>query len=196
MSRQVLPCTGFKISVATFMLLACIRCPTPAQEKRQDPEAARWQNMMPSIEEELTRHKTQCVRPWKASIVEAAQFPNGPSVALVDFCAGGASTDWLVPMHLKNGNPMLSRVRGRDGKIVDGGFVQGASVTHSDEVRLVPEKSAIYHLYYMENGVRLLSCGADVYLWDGGSGLFRWDGKLTRSESKRYCDAVASPPGK
>jgi hypothetical protein len=61
--------------------------------------------------------------------VDAADLTgDGLSYALVDFCPGGAYTDWIVAMQLEGGKPVPLRFRKAKGEVLDLGFAQGASV--------------------------------------------------------------------
>jgi hypothetical protein len=162
------------------------------QPKQPSPEVAAWDARLPSIRETLNREGLRCpYQPWQVSIIDAAEFARGPSVALVDYCGGGAYTDSITAMLLQNGTPILARFRSIDGAIANGDFVQGASVMHTADVRLMPREHVVYDIHNdTDGGTRLLSCAVNAFVWSPNSRTFEWSRAVTRQATRDYCRNV------
>jgi hypothetical protein len=167
------------------------------QQRPQEPHPAvtKWQALIPRIKNVLARqgHGYECPRQWAIGILDAADFPSADhvSVALVDWCAGGAYTDWVVAMQLENDQPVLSRFRGANGEVLDLGFGQGASVMHGLDVKLVPEKSAIYGMSWdTDECLHLTSCAVNAYVWNSKDKAFGFDSQLTTQNTESYCQEL------
>jgi hypothetical protein len=91
----------------------------------------------------------------------------GVTEALVYLGTGGASTDAMTVMRIENGEPVVARFRGRDGKVSSMVFLEGASVMHPDGVEMLPEQHAVYSLHYNygSNG-KLRECTGEAYQWN------------------------------
>jgi hypothetical protein len=113
---------------------------------------------------------------------------DGLSYALVDFCPGGAYTDWIVAMQIEAGKPVLSRFRKADGATLDVGFASGASVMHAVDAKLVPEKKAIYDIFADNDGSGgLARCGVRAYVWNPRLKAFQANAQLSREATQSYC---------
>ncbi len=125
-------------------------------------------------------------------IVDASDLTDSRlSYALVDFCPGGAYTDWIVAMRLERGQPVLARFRKANGEVLDPEFAQGASVMHSADVTLVPEKKAVYEVFSDNDGAgHLAKCGAKAYVWNANSKTFDWNAQLTKQATRSYCRSL------
>jgi hypothetical protein len=122
--------------------------------KPDTPAVAQWKAPIPVIQGVLTRSGFNCPGDRiNVEIVDASDLSeDGLSYALVDFCPGGAYTDWIVAMQLENGKPVPPRFRNANGEVLDLGFAQGASVMHTVDVKLVPGKKAIHDLFSDNDG--------------------------------------------
>lgn len=168
---------------------------SPPVDKARAAELAKWRTLIPTIGSVLTRQGSTCPgERMQVGIVDAADLA-GRDVALVDFCQGGAYTDWIVAMQLVAGRPVFARFR-KANREVDLGFAQGASVMHGKDAKLVPEKRAIYDISWDNDGlddkgiVQLEKCVVDAYAWNTQSKTFDWDAKLTKQATRSYCEAL------
>ena len=123
-------------------------------------------------------------------IVDAADFGDGPTVALVDWCHGGAYMDWIVAMQLEGNEPVLSSFIKPNGSLEDIEFLQGASVMHGADVKLAPEKNAIYRIQWDNDQEQHLSCGAGAYVWNRKMRSFRLNAELSKQATRTYCQKV------
>lgn len=153
---------------------------------RCTPLLAEWRPLIPEIEKVLQQQKLGCSQPMSPSIVDAAKLADGPDVALVGYCAGGAYSDAIVAMQLENGKPVPAKFG--DGPVE---FLRSASVMHTVDVQLVPEANAIFNLGYGSDGCsHLLTCRANAYVWNAATKSFNFDAQLTRRARTDYCEHV------
>jgi len=121
------------------------------------------------------------------AIVDAADFSSTDhtSAALVDWCAGGASSDAILAVNLEQGRPVLSRFLNANGQEQKVEFLSGASAMHSSGVKLVAEKNAIFDSYceYAESE-KAFRCKIAAYVWDPNVQAFKLDMKLSRQATQ------------
>jgi len=158
-------------------------------------ELAKWRAMIPKIQSALTRQGNPCERErMRAAPFDAADFAGG-SFALVDVCPLGAYTELIVAMRLDAGQPVPAHFRKGNHQIV-AEFARGTSAMHGKNVKLVPEKHAIYDISWDNDGmdsagtVRLEECLVDAYVWNAKAETFDYDKKLTGQATRNYCDAL------
>ena len=172
----------------TYFCLVLI-AQTPARVKKPDsPSVVEWKAMLPRIESIL--EESPCPRRPSYGVVDAfGTKGNELSVALVDACQGGAYTDEIVAFRLEHGQPVLAEFRDAKGKHVANSFLNGASVMHSVDIRLVPEKKAIYDMSADSdrNGRPAAKCNVKAYVWNAGSRTFDLDSQLSKSAGQEYC---------
>jgi hypothetical protein len=156
---------------------------------------AKWQALVPAINKVLEEHNLKCHDEWVPRIVDAADFSSADdvSVALVDYCNGGAYTIWIVAMNLEDGRPVLSRFRNANGQDERVDFASGSSVMHSVRVELVPGKNAIYdfHWDHDETG---RDCGIKAYVWNTKTKTFRFETELSKHATQSRCSLVLGLP--
>lgn len=159
-------------------------------------ERAKWENLIPAISDALSKQGTTCPgQQLRISIKDAVDL-GGHSVALVDFCPGGAYTDWIAVIELKNGQPVRARFRKADGKLATLEFAEGASVMHGMDIRLIQEKRALYDISWdnelLDNSgsLRLQKCLVNAYVFNARTGTFEYNKRLTQEASKSYCEAL------
>ena len=64
---------------------------------------------------------------------------------------------------------------------------------HGKDVKLVPEKQAIYDISWDNDGmdsagtVKLQECLVDAYVWNSKAKIFDHDPKLTSQTTRSYC---------
>lgn len=157
------------------------------------PVIAKWQALIPKIETLFQRRGYKCPAPPQESqigIVDAVDFHDGTSIALVDWCHGGAYTDWIVAMRLEGDEPEVSRFIKPNGVVEDVGFLQGASVMHGADVKLAPEKNAIYQIQWDSDQELHLSCGCGAYVWNRKMRAFMLNAQLSKQVTRTYCQKV------
>jgi hypothetical protein len=163
---------------------------------KDNPALARWRSLIPAIESVLSQQPEDSCPGDRMHVdpVDAADF-DGTSFALMDFCPGGAYTDWIVAMQLDAGKPVTVQFRKHKRKI-DLGFAQGASVLHGKDVKLVPEKHAIYDISYDNQAiegtdqVQMARCAVDAYVWNVKSNSFDWSAQLTKEATRSVCNSL------
>jgi hypothetical protein len=68
------------------------------------------------------------------------------------------------------------------------GDEQGSSVMHPVDVKLVPEKKAIYDVFSDNDGAeQLAKCSVKAYVWNAGAKAFDWNAQLTKRAARSYC---------
>lgn len=167
--------------------------PQPRSITQASEEIKKWHALAPEIEEVIRRQYKDCPGGnIHVGIFDAAKFPSdGPEVALVDYCAGGAYTDWILPMQLENSKPVLSKTRQKDGTLTTFDFASGSSAMNTGDVRLVPEDKAIYSIEYHTDGCTLLvNCRVTAFVWNAESGNFTSDAPMTAQATQGYCRSV------
>ena len=172
------------------MIVALLAEASVAQEKTA-PDKTKWENLVPTIETVLSREGSRCPgQRLHIAIKDAAQFA-GNSVALVNFCQGGAYTDWIVAMRLESDQPVFARFRKEDGKPADVGFAEGASVMHGMDAKLVPGKNAIYGIEWdNDEAMRLKRCAVTAYVWNSRDKTFDLNSTLSRRAKVSYCHTL------
>jgi len=160
--------------------------------KPNDGAIAKWRAMIPAIENVLNEHNLHCDYPggpWKPSIVDAADFSSTDhvSVALVDWCNGGAYSDAILTVNLQDGKPVLSRFLNANNQEQRVEFLSGSSVMHSVGVKLVPEKNALFdsHCDYAESE-DVFHCKVTAYVWNPTARAFKLDTKLSRQSARAH----------
>jgi hypothetical protein len=152
-----------------------------------DPAAmAKWQALVPKIES-LFAPSSECpVEELHVNIVDAAEFhvPGGLSVALVDWCRGGAYTDWIVVMNIEDGKPVFSRFINAHDKVEPVQFAQGASEMHGADVQLAPEKNVIYGVQW-DNDQKVRDVNA--YVWNQKTRAFKLNMELSKHAAQTHC---------
>jgi len=116
---------------------------------------------------------------------------DGVPEALVYLGTGGASTDEMTIMRIENGEPVVARFRGRDGKVSSMVFLEGASVMHTDGVEMLPEQHAVYSLHYNygSNG-KLRECTGEAYQWNPDTKVFDYNYRLGKKLTEDACRKV------
>jgi hypothetical protein len=128
---------------------------------------------------------------------EADLTGDGITEALVDAGVGGAYTNSLVLMEVKNGGPVVSQLRTKEGDVIHAdSFLSGASVRNGEETRLIPERGGIVSFHYSlaSDGKTPESCEAEAYVWDADTGFFEYQTGLSSSMKTTYCEDLANRP--
>jgi hypothetical protein len=173
-----------------FFLIAALLSPALAQNKPAN-EKARWEPLIPVIEAVLKQQGSTCPgQRLQVGIKDAAELA-GNSVALVDFCPGGAYTDWIVAMRLEASQPVPARFRKGNGKTADIGLAEGASVMHGMGVKLVAEKNAVYDIARdNDETMHLKRCAVTAYVWNATAKTFDLSTDLSKEAQASYCEAL------
>ena len=186
---------GKYILVTVFVLTGTYVGASPPPRKPDTPAMVQWKALIPTIRDVLTQSGLTCPGDrMNIGIVDAADLTgDGLSYALVDFCPGGAYTDWIVAMQMEQGKPVPARFRKANGEALDVGFGQGASVMHTVDAKLVPEKQAIYDMFSdNDEAGHLVKCGVKAYVWNASAKAFDLNAQLTKQASRSYCQSSPS----
>lgn len=162
-------------------------------QKPDSPAVTEWKAKLPQIERILENFP--CGRHVSYAVVDAfGTKGNELSVALVDSCQDGAYTQSVVAFRLEHGEPVLAKFRDAKGKQVENSFLRGASVMNSVDVKLVPEKHAIYDMYAGSDpeGRPAAKCGVKAYVWNTHSRTFDLDLQLSKAAGQEYCLSLRS----
>jgi hypothetical protein len=185
----------FAVPALLIVSLSTVRYASgsPQQDDKTEAERAKWEGLMPKIESMLIGQEGMCPPDWKMhpGPLDSANFA-GTSVALIDICPLGASTELIVAVRLEAGQPVLAHYR-KDNHSADVVLVQGSSAMHGRTVKLVPKKRAIYDVSWENDGedrvgtIRMQSCTAKAYVWNPKTETFDWNRKLTGQATRSYC---------
>lgn len=84
-----------------LLLITALLSAAQVEQDKSSSEKAKWESLVPTIESVLVQQGSACPgQQLHISIKDAAEVA-GNSVALVDFCPGGAYTDWIVAMRAR-----------------------------------------------------------------------------------------------
>jgi hypothetical protein len=166
---------------------------------QQTAKPVDWQAMIPIIRSVLKNEAIQnpefrgIEQPYYSIGIRRTADITGDDVpeALVYLGTGGASTDEMTVMRIENGEPVVARFRGRDGKVSSMVFLEGASVMHTDGVDMLPEQHAVYSLHYNygSNG-KLRECTGEAYQWNPDTKLFDYNQPLGKKLTQDTCRKV------
>lgn len=160
------------------------------QAKLETPAMRQWEALSPQISPALIRGGESCPKAMQIEIIDAADVTgDGQPEALVDFCQGGAYTDWIVLMQLHDGKPVLATFRDVTGKLLEGReFGQGSSVMHSVDVQLVPAEHAVYNIVIDQpNEDDPGSCKVTAYVWNPTLKSFVENVRATKRAKRSTC---------
>lgn len=186
---------GKHILVTIFLLTGTYAGALLPPPKPDTPAMVQWKALIPTIQDVLTRSGLNCPGGrMHIEIVDASDLTgDGLSYALVDFCPGGAYTDWIVAMQMEQNKPVPARFRKANGEVLDVGFAQGASVMHTVDAKLVPEKKAIYDMFSDKDGAgHVVKCGVKAYVWNASAKAFDLNAQLSKQASRSYCQSPRS----
>jgi hypothetical protein len=177
-----------KVSLIVILLFSAMGAAQEQLTKAREAALVKWRALIPIIENVLEAHNLECPdHNWETRIADAADFFSGDhmSVALVNWCYGGAYTDSFTAMNLEGGKPVLSRFLNANNHEEPVEFGDGSSAMHSVGVELVPEKNAILDSYcdYAENQ-KVFVCKIKAYVWSPNARAFRLDMKLSRQATQ------------
>jgi len=177
------------------VMLACLTiCAQSAHGAHKSDSFAvtQWTGRKAAIEKALSNRA--CGRQLSVDIVDAfGEAGDDLSVALVDACQDGAYTDEIVALRLERGLPSVARFRDARRKPVPNSFLNGASVMHSRDVKLMPEKKAVAD-YSADNDSegKPAKCEVKIYVWSGRSKTFDLDVLLSKDISSKHCQELKS----
>jgi hypothetical protein len=158
-----------------------------AQQRKPISEA--WKALAPAIDAVLAEDGEFKACPKDSRWVEIVQTADvtgdGVDEALVQFCHMGAYTSTGALLRLEQGKPVLVRVQRKDGSLVE--FLQGASVLHGADAKLLPEKNAVYEMRWNANESGMADCGVEAFVWVAKSKTFEPRRTLSKDIAKNYC---------
>lgn len=158
----------------------------PQEAKRAEPLISQWENLVPAISSVLPR---PCSDPdWEIRILDVATIPGGSSIAVVDYCDGLPSTDWIAVMQLETGMPALAHFRDERKRIMNPDFLQGASVTEFADVRIAPDRTTVLD-FRQENDDRgvPVKCQVRAYVWNAAARTFDYNARRSREVTRAEC---------
>ena len=165
---------------------------------RQKQDIALWEKLQPSIEAELARHQMVCdpANNWKVRVAKAVDLTgDGVPEAAIDWCNGGAYTDWLILMRIEQGRPVLARSR-EHGRYRYIELADGSSAMHSAGYEFHPEQHAVYNIEldivdWTEKGeAKDVTARVSVYVWNPKTKTFDWNRRLSMQESEARTDKL------
>lgn len=176
-------------SLGILALGASAQAPPAKSETKPD-----WANLIPSIRVALkeTFPQVRIEETYKIGIVQVADI-TGDRIpeALISLGVVGAYTDYVTLVQMAGGKPVVARFKQKDGKVAPSIFLQGASVRHSQAVKMLPEKHAIYSAASRtDDDMRIRSCSAAAYQWNAATRTFDWSKTLSKQITESYCRAL------
>ena len=179
--------------LSVMLLLPALTIFQQQLPKSHEAAIANWRSIVPAIKNALKENNLNCdyAGGWEPRVVDAANFSTSDhmSAALVDWCAGGASTDSIVAMNLQDGRPAISRFVNAKGQPQTVEFLDGSSVTHSDGVELAPENNAILSFHSMRSEERTIDCGVNAFVWQPQLRAFKFDKGLSAKATQSRCQS-------
>ncbi len=161
----------FSIASMTLLLLfEPFVCSSFAQQKQDStPQTLDWRKLTAKIQAALEASKLKCFdeRAWIDIVQTGDVTGDGIPEALVEYCHMGAYTSDVELMLLERGNPVVARFRDKKRRIVQRGFLRGASVRNGENTALLPDKHAVYGIHWHTDDLgKLETCAVDAYVWD------------------------------
>lgn len=155
------------------------KCP---QVITQEMSKADWQTKLPQLKEVLIKDIKDVTVGQDRPIMVGENFNfTGTNGALIDLGTGGASTDAMAVVMMIGNQPSVMSLGGRNN------FLEGGSVTHSDVIKVVPDKNLIYIANWGALSNSKISCDLKAYIWDSSSQGFVFDVSNTQSLKTDYC---------
>ncbi|HEX3354178.1 MAG TPA: hypothetical protein VHS34_15265 [Terriglobales bacterium] len=126
---------------------------------------------------------------YKIRITETADITgDGVPEALVYLGTGGAYTDELTLMRVKNGKPVVARFKQKKGGVSPLIFLSGSSVRHQESVKMLPDRRAIYSMSSeTDDSGRKAKCGVVAYEWTAETQTFDWNRSLSGQLTESNC---------
>ena len=162
--------------------------------QRMGPVAPEWTAVLPAVRaivgKEFPMPESQNpVKIW----ITADVTGDGTPEAVVDLGCCGAYTDEMTVMRMEDGKPVLALFRGRSGKVSTMTFLDGASVMHGAQVKLMSDKQAVFTANWdlSDDDKHVLSCTGAAYRWNAGTKSFDLSTQLSRSLSQDFCENLS-----
>lgn len=181
--------------VASLLIPPTVPCSLAQQTRKSSRPVVDWNTLIPGIKSALESELRNCAdqRAWIEIVDTGDVTGDGIPEALVEYCHMGAYTSNVALMRLdEHGKPVLAKLRDKDGKaIVVGSFLRGASVRNGTGTELLPEKHAVYAIYWgTDDSGALQSCGVDAYKWVAKTGTFDADEALSKEIAESECNRL------
>lgn len=169
--------------------------PSPAVTPTPTPKQVDWQSLIPAIQLELGPEfsDVKVEERGSLSIYQSVDITgDNVSEALVDIGSGGAYTEYLTLMLVKNGQPAVAEFKQEDGKISPLLFLVGASAMNGEDVEMLPEKNAIYSGHWSgtvqgNSFGNLTDCGVEAYQWNDSVKIFEFNAGLSEEIRPDFC---------
>ncbi len=122
---------------------------------------------------------------------------DGVPEALVFLGEGGAYTEYLTLVRIKDDIPVVAQFKKEDGEISPLMFLDGASVMNGASVGMLPEKNAIYSGSWSrsvegEPYGGLSNCIVEAYQWNPQAEVFDFSQSLSDEMRPGYCQKLDS----
>lgn len=158
-----------------------------------------WEDFIPEIRDEIKKDfKDQQFEDKNSlSIYEKNDITgDGIPEALVSLGSGGAYTGELVLARFENEKPVLSLFKQKNGKVSYIIFIDGASASNGEIVKMLPDKNAIYSGRYGINSAgKLEICGVDAYRWNRDTKIFEYNKTLSGEIQADFCAGLKKESG-
>jgi hypothetical protein len=178
-----------KCFLPRFFIVLLMVGPLRVVAKQRKPISEAWKALAPAIDAVLAEDSEFKACPKDSRWVEIVQTADvtgdGVDEALVQFCRMGAYTSIAALMRLEQGKPVKVGVRRKNGSSVE--FLQGASVRHGTDAKLLPEKNAVYEMYWNADESGTTDCDAEAFVWVAKSATFEPRRTLSKDIVKNYC---------
>jgi hypothetical protein len=178
-----------KCFLPRIFIVLIIVSPLNVVAQQRKPISEAWKALTPAIDAVLAEDSEfkSCPKDFRwVEIVQTADVTgDGVDEALVQFCHMGAYTSTRAVMRLKQGKPVLVRVRRKNGSAVE--FLQGASVRHGADAKLLPERNAVYEMCWNTSESGTTDCGVEAFVWVAKSETFEPRKTLSKDIAKNYC---------
>lgn len=130
-----------------------------------------------AVRADLKRYSIDGMEPFDGCEIEeiSSATGDGAKTVLADIGDMGASTDAVVVYRFDRGAVAAAKFKDRKGQVSEGGlFLQGSSVTHSDNVILSPSQHALFTREV--NGIKedgsFEKCEVHAYEWIFKLGMY------------------------
>lgn len=168
---------------------------SPAVTPTPTPRQVNWQSLILAIRTELGPEFSDVKVEERGSInIYQSVDITGDNVseALVDIGSGGAYTEYLTLMLVKNNEPAVAEFKQEDGKISPLLFLVGSSAMNGEDVEMLPEKNAIYSGHWSRavegnSFGSLTDCGVEAYQWNDSVKLFEFSVSLSEEIRLDFC---------
>jgi len=107
---------------------------------------------------------------------------------LIDVGSGGAYTQNMALFRLEDGKLILADFKRSDGETGPIRFLNGASVRNGTAAQMLPEKDAIYQVFWhTDDEGKSESCRVEAYRWNEQTRTFDFNSELSKEIQIDFC---------